>query len=72
MVKSETQKGDDIMFGYTLISKKKLQQLKEENAGLRRYIEDIDKDIEELQKEMDRIKNRPQVDTSYIVGKVIE
>ena len=47
-------------------------KLKEENESLRRYIEDIDKDIEELQKEMDKIKNRPPVDTSYTVGRVIE
>ena len=60
------------MFGYTLISKKKLLQLKEENAGLRRYVDDIDNDIEQLKNEMDRIKNRPPVDTSYVVGKVIE
>lgn len=63
------------MFGYTLISKEKLQRLKEENESLRRYVDDIDKDIEELQKEIDRIKNRPPVDTrdtSYVVEKVIK
>lgn len=60
------------MFGYTLTSKKNLQRLHEENAGLKRYIEDIEKDIAELQKEMDSIRNRPPVDTSYRVGKVIK
>lgn len=60
------------MFGYTLISKKKLQHLKEENEGLRRHVEDINNDIEQLQREINSIKKRPQVDTSYIVEKVIE
>lgn len=39
------------MFGYRLISKKKLQHLKEENAGLRKYLAEIDAEILELQKQ---------------------
>lgn len=60
------------MFGCTLISKRELQRLKEENESLKRYIDDIDNDIEAMQNELNRMKNRPPVDTSYVVGKVIE
>ena len=60
------------MCGYTIISKKKLKCLTEENAGLKQYIAEMDNDIEELQREMDRMKNRPPVDTSYEVKRVIE
>ena len=39
------------MFGYTLISKKKLQQLKEENEGLRKYFAEINAEILEIKKQ---------------------
>lgn len=40
------------MFGYTLISKKKLQRLKDENEGLRKYFDEVDAEILEIKKQL--------------------
>ena len=45
------------MFGYTLISKKKLQRLKEENEGLRKYFAEVDAEILEIKKQLGDDKN---------------